>query len=118
MKTPRLRIPELARIQAFLLAAASLLCLLAPPTHAAPGDLDATFGTGGKVTTPIGSGDDYGRSVAVQNDGKIVVAGVFQDRQQLQGARGGSNYKAQEYRRKRTGHLRKKILFVRQRPKT
>ncbi len=53
MKTPRLLIPELARIRTFLLAAASLLCFLAPPAHAAPGDLDATFGTGGKVITQL-----------------------------------------------------------------
>lgn len=39
------------------------------------GSLDTGFGTGGIVTTPIGSGDDYGSSVAVQSDGKIVVAG-------------------------------------------
>lgn len=41
------------------------------------GTLDGGFGTGGKVTTPIGSGHDYGASVAVQSDGKIVVAGYF-----------------------------------------
>ena len=39
------------------------------------GSLDASFGSGGKVTTPVGSGSDYGRSVAVQSDGKIVVVG-------------------------------------------
>ena len=37
------------------------------------GALDATFGTGGKVTTDIGA--DYGYAVAIQADGKIVVAG-------------------------------------------
>ena len=41
----------------------------------APADLDAAFGGTGKVTTAIGSGDDYGYSIAVQNNGKIVVAG-------------------------------------------
>ena len=40
---------------------------------AAPGDLDTGFGIGGKVTTDFGPGT--GRSVAVQVDGKIVVAG-------------------------------------------
>jgi uncharacterized delta-60 repeat protein len=46
--------------------------------HAAPGDLDtAGFGLGtGKVVTPIGSSIDYARAVALQPDGKIVVAGV------------------------------------------
>jgi uncharacterized delta-60 repeat protein len=40
-----------------------------------PGDLDATFGTGGIVITPIGTGRDLASGVAVQPDGKIVVAG-------------------------------------------
>jgi uncharacterized delta-60 repeat protein len=41
------------------------------------GALDTSFGGGtGKVTTPIGSSHDYGQSVAVQGDGKILVAGV------------------------------------------
>jgi uncharacterized delta-60 repeat protein len=39
------------------------------------GSLDSTFGTGGKLTTPIGSGDDNADSVVLQSDGKIVVAG-------------------------------------------
>ncbi len=40
------------------------------------GALDPTFGGGtGKVTTAIGSGDDLGNGVALQSDGKIVVAG-------------------------------------------
>jgi uncharacterized delta-60 repeat protein len=43
----------------------------------ATGALDTGFGSGGKVTTSIGSSSDYGRSVVVQNDGKIVVAGYF-----------------------------------------
>lgn len=38
------------------------------------GTLDNTFGNGGKVTTDIDS-TDYGNSVAIQNDGKIIVAG-------------------------------------------
>src|SRR3989304_3751293 len=42
---------------------------------AQPGSLDTTFSSDGKVTTAIGSSDDYGYSVAVQTDGKIVVAG-------------------------------------------
>lgn len=39
------------------------------------GTLDSTFGSGGKVTTDLGSNDDYGFSAAIQSDGKIVVAG-------------------------------------------
>lgn len=39
------------------------------------GALDATFGTGGKVVTPVGAGNDSGESIALQPDGKFVVAG-------------------------------------------
>lgn len=38
------------------------------------GSLDLTFGTGGSVSTHLGS-NEYGSSVAIQSDGKIVVAG-------------------------------------------
>lgn len=40
------------------------------------GSLDSTFGTGGFLTTPIGSAIDSGRSVALEPDGRIVVAGI------------------------------------------
>ncbi len=40
-----------------------------------PGTLDATFDGDGKVTTPIGSGADEIHALALQADGKIVVAG-------------------------------------------
>jgi uncharacterized delta-60 repeat protein len=43
--------------------------------HAAPGDLDLSFGGGGKVTTAIGAANDYAQSVIQQADGKLVVAG-------------------------------------------
>jgi uncharacterized delta-60 repeat protein len=41
----------------------------------ADGSFDNSFGTDGKVTTPIGSGNDEGTNVAIQSDGKIVVTG-------------------------------------------
>ncbi|HOY31521.1 MAG TPA: YCF48-related protein [Bacteroidales bacterium] len=41
----------------------------------ANGTLDNTFSGDGKVTTSIGSSDDFGYSVVVQADGKIIVAG-------------------------------------------
>src|ERR1051326_8840992 len=54
-----------------------LLCGLAfarSPASGAPGELDTTFGTGGIVITDFGSrARCYG--LAVQRDGKIVVAG-------------------------------------------
>ncbi len=43
------------------------------------GSIDSTFGTDGEVRTYIPGGDgtsDYGLSVAIQTDGKIVVAGA------------------------------------------
>lgn len=44
-------------------------------TPCGPGTLDASFNGTGIVTTPLGSGDDGARSVAVMPDGRIVVAG-------------------------------------------
>jgi uncharacterized delta-60 repeat protein len=43
--------------------------------YTANGALDSSFGSGGKVSTPVGTGTDEGNAVAVQPDGKIVVAG-------------------------------------------
>src|ERR1700716_1666536 len=45
------------------------------PAQAAPGDLDATFGTGGIVTTSFGTIDDDAYALAIQADGKSVAAG-------------------------------------------
>lgn len=45
--------------------------------YTAAGALDATFGTGGRVVTPIGSSYDYARSVVVQPDGRILVGGYY-----------------------------------------
>lgn len=45
------------------------------PALGDPVDLDPTFGTGGKVLTPIGSSDDQATAVTLQADGRIVVAG-------------------------------------------
>ena len=56
---------------------------LQSPVWAAAGELDTTFDTDGKVTTSIGSGDDYVNSVVLQSDGKIVAAGYSYN---------GSNY--------------------------
>jgi uncharacterized delta-60 repeat protein len=41
----------------------------------AAGDLDATFGTGGKVTTQIGNARSEALALALQADGKFVAAG-------------------------------------------
>ena len=54
--------------------------ILAPAAMAAPGDLDPTFGVGGKVTTDFalnGGSDDDGEDAVLQPDGKIVVVRDF-----------------------------------------
>lgn len=43
---------------------------------AAAGGLDPTFGNGGKVTTYVSNSNSFANAVAVQPDGKIVVAGI------------------------------------------
>jgi uncharacterized delta-60 repeat protein len=40
------------------------------------GTLDSTFSTDGKATAAVGAGDDEGRGVAVQSDGKIIIVGA------------------------------------------
>jgi uncharacterized delta-60 repeat protein len=40
------------------------------------GSLDTTFGTGGTVTTAIGTTHDVAYAIALQGDGKILAAGV------------------------------------------
>jgi len=55
--------------------AGSFLFFTSGPSLAAPGDLDTTFNGSGMVTTLMGLGPDYGRGVAVQGDGKILLAG-------------------------------------------
>lgn len=39
------------------------------------GSPDSTFGTGGKITTDFGGGNDIAHAIAIQSDGKIVAAG-------------------------------------------
>src|SRR5262249_44457908 len=51
---------------------AAVLC--AGPAQGASGDLDVTFGAGGKVLTDVGA-VDWASDVAVQGDGKIVAVG-------------------------------------------
>ena len=46
--------------------------------HAAPGDLDTIFGTGGIVTTQI-QGNSLARAIAHDSKGRLLVAGVSTD---------------------------------------
>lgn len=43
----------------------------------ADGSVDSSFGTNGRVSTPVGTGtvDNIGRNVLLQSDGKIILAG-------------------------------------------
>jgi uncharacterized delta-60 repeat protein len=56
-------------------AAASATRTVTATASAIGNPLDTTFGTGGKVTTNLGTADDYAYDVAIQPDGKILVAG-------------------------------------------
>ena len=49
--------------------------MLSTMLYAAPGDLDASFGGTGRARLGFGFGQDFGRAVAVQADGKLIVAG-------------------------------------------
>src|SRR5262249_46998608 len=44
--------------------------------YAGNGALDTTFGSGGKVTQAVGVGYAYGERVAVDGDGRVLIAGV------------------------------------------
>jgi uncharacterized delta-60 repeat protein len=48
------------------------------------GALDPSFGSGGKVTSSLGSGDALARALAVQPDGSLVVAGASSNAGSLQ----------------------------------
>src|SRR5437773_1716576 len=59
-----------------MLVLAMLLPYTAPtPVRADDGDLDKSFGAGGKVITDFSGGEDEATAVAIQNDGKIVAVG-------------------------------------------
>ncbi len=55
---------------------ASAVLATAPPAQALPGDLDPAFGVDGIVTTDFSPFSiDGGRAIALESDGRIVVAG-------------------------------------------
>jgi len=77
-------ISETSRSQRFgswvwALLCGALLGPLAAVAYAAPGDLDVSFDADGVALTPFGSDDAFGSSVAIQGDGKIVLAGSSAD---------------------------------------
>ena len=48
---------------------------LAGSAAATPGGLDPSFGSGGLVTTTVGSGGSWAHALAVESDGKILAGG-------------------------------------------
>jgi uncharacterized delta-60 repeat protein len=68
--------PRVRRLFVAIVAIAMTVPLALPDgAWAAPGDLDASFGTGGLVTHTSFSVNDGGNLLAFQSDGKIVLAG-------------------------------------------
>src|SRR5215204_413544 len=70
--TTKRRIDKLGCVFLFLTAA---LFFSSQTIWAGDGDLDPTFGSGGKVTTDFSGRVDFAQGVAVQTDGKIVLVG-------------------------------------------
>jgi len=65
------RITLACALVALLLSWPSSLCV-----QAAAGSLDGSFGKQGTTSTDFSGNDDEARSIAIQEDGKIVVAGI------------------------------------------
>ena len=70
-----MRRPIVSKVGAVLAAASLVFTWAVPSAWSADGDLDATFGDAGVVTTvfPIGS---FATAVAIQADGRIVAVGA------------------------------------------
>src|SRR5688572_4997650 len=64
----------------FLCLVASLFLPFVPDVRAAAGDLDPSFAGTGMLQIGFGRSDDQGRAVALQLDGKIVMAGTIAGR--------------------------------------
>jgi uncharacterized delta-60 repeat protein len=63
-------------LRSLLIALTTLLALVAPPAaSAAPGDLDPTFGSGGRVGLLTGKEEVLVKGIAVQADSKVILAG-------------------------------------------
>lgn len=70
-----LRASELKRVIIFVLGMLLLVSGTWRVTQAANGDLDPTFGNGGKVVTDFSSSTDWLSRIAIQPDGKIIAIG-------------------------------------------
>ncbi len=72
----KLLVPPQSHKAAFSLLSAfvlSLMVLSGVPTFGNPGDLDLSFGSNGKVSTPFVTVGDHTRRLSIQSDGKILV---------------------------------------------
>src|SRR5437867_890974 len=69
---------ELKKAPVRIVVAATLIATLiaTAAASAAPGNLDPTFGTGGKLTTSFGTGSADVYALVLQPDGKVVAAGA------------------------------------------
>ena len=75
--TPRTSISRRLHAVLTLILMAAIGVFFSPYlVHAAAGDLDTSFGVGGRVVTDVsGYSGESGQDVAIQPDGKILVAG-------------------------------------------
>ncbi|HKZ02733.1 MAG TPA: hypothetical protein VJ180_10855, partial [Pyrinomonadaceae bacterium] len=64
-----------AYILSLLFACVSAVAFSIFTVEAADGDLDPTFGNGGKVSTDFDGGSDQVNAIALQSDGKLLAAG-------------------------------------------
>ena len=74
----RLNPTDVRRVRSLVITLIVALVLSSNPlrrVQATAGDLDTSFGIGGKVITDVSTNFDEAHAVAVQTDGKIVVAG-------------------------------------------
>ena len=65
--------------ETFISAGSCIIANFALARYDMNGILDATFGIGGMVTTDFNGNNGEGHSVAIQDDGKIIVAGSAGD---------------------------------------
>ncbi|MDQ2747172.1 MAG: FG-GAP-like repeat-containing protein [Acidobacteriota bacterium] len=64
------------RCLTLILFIAAAIFSVAADVRAADGDLDTSFGTGGKISTDLGSTTDNAVDTILQPDGKIILVGV------------------------------------------
>jgi uncharacterized delta-60 repeat protein len=62
-------------IRGLLATTVAFAVLASTPAFAAPGDLDRSFGTSGKVTLSLARDGSQGNAVLVQPDGRILIGG-------------------------------------------